>query len=195
MRASLVVLVTGALLASGPPLLQAQQGTAQIPARGTVERYFDYFVNHRLDVVASEREAVGGFGGRMMWSLSPGAEPVSRSLAERVALGGYIVHMPAAPGDPEVWQYGTQADVAVSPFPIAGRIEPLVSLGLGAVRTAEGARPSSPPHIDGVAARGAEVSDGRGEDGLRGSTRRGRVDTASSWDPASQRCKRCARVR
>lgn len=130
MKRSLVFLVAGLSIATAPVGLHAQyRSTPAVTDRG-VEHHFDYFVNQRLRMMNEGREALNGVGGRIMWSLTPGNAVASR----RVALGGYVIHASSDGDSPDVWQYGTQADLMVSSAPVGGVVEPLVSLGVGAVQ-------------------------------------------------------------
>ena len=79
-----------------------------------------------------------GLGGRVLWSLAPRvrvAEPDGRlaRLAERLAVGAFAVRTTPR-GRLEAWHLGAQADGSLLPRPLLGRVEPLVSLGVGAYR-------------------------------------------------------------
>jgi hypothetical protein len=85
---------------------------------------------------------VGAVGARLMWPLAPLS--TSSPLLTRASLGGYFVHSPDDEEWTRSWRYGAQADVRVTRLPVAGRVDPLVSLGVGASRMAEAPRPTGP---------------------------------------------------
>ena len=104
------VLAMGMLLAA-PTSLFGQAGV-RAPE-------LDYFLSR----YQAEGEAVGA---RLMWALAP---------QSRTSVGGYLVHSPAEQGWTGSWRYGAQADVRVTRLPVAGRVDPFLSLGVGASRT------------------------------------------------------------
>ena len=105
----------------------------------------DLFMSqYRLDArQSSESKEVDGYGGRVMWSLAPRPEPGRSmsperpSLAARTAVGGFVVVTPNEYTNVATWHYGAQADVRPFATLLAGRFEPLLSLGAGAFRMEE----------------------------------------------------------
>lgn len=79
----------------------------------------------------------GGVGGRLLWALDPAAGASSAlpaSVARRTALGVFGAYTPETRGV-STGQIGLAADVTPLARPLAGRIEPFVSLGAGALHT------------------------------------------------------------
>ncbi len=80
----------------------------------------------------------GGVGGRLMWPLAArgGAEPAGASwLTRRAAVGVFGATTPDAGRGFSAGQFGVAADLTPWAAPIAGRVEPFLSLGAGALRT------------------------------------------------------------
>ena len=108
---------------------------AQLPTRADVggrlvERpAFDYFVSSYRGAAGGEGDAVGG---RLMWPMARVA-PASRWVS-RTYLGAYLVHSPDEEDRGESLRYGAQADLQLADRPLVGRVEPLLSLGVGASR-------------------------------------------------------------
>lgn len=102
-------------------------------------RYFDYFVS-RYGGAGMEDERRDAVGGRVMWSLSPFSGALATPVFGRAALGGYFVHSRDDRERDEEWRFGTQADVRLMTEPLLGRVDPIVSLGVGAVRHKEPTR-------------------------------------------------------
>ena len=118
MRPSRLLLALALLLAA-PGSLFGQVG-ARTPE-------LDYFLS-RYD---ADGQAVGA---RLMWELAP---------LSRTSLGGYLVHSPDEEGWTGSWRYGAQADVRVTRVPVAGRVDPIVSLGVGAIRALDDREPEA----------------------------------------------------
>ena len=74
-----------------------------------------------------------------MWRLAPAIadEPwtFTSRLASRAAVGAFAVYTPEQDLGFKTWHVGTQADLRLLPAPVFGRLDPLVSLGAGALRT------------------------------------------------------------
>ncbi|HEX2190775.1 MAG TPA: hypothetical protein VHG51_17840 [Longimicrobiaceae bacterium] len=122
------------LLIAAPALLPAPAGAQAPPELPRLETRpsFEYFVaRNRLDRGGAASE-LDGVGGRVLWPLAA-MDP----LLSRVAVGGYLVHSARDGEDPDMWHYGVQADLRLSRSAFAGRVDPLVSLGVGAVRVKE----------------------------------------------------------
>ncbi|MBV9774846.1 MAG: hypothetical protein JO040_12910 [Gemmatimonadetes bacterium] len=140
MRNVLVVTLSlAALLGAAHAHAQTQprQDPDPQPTRRTDgARALEYFVARNRMALGSGTTKLDGFGGRMMWSLASTTAP----LGSRAWLGGYVVHTPEDENDAAMWHYGVQTDLRVAREPLAGRVAPLVSLGVGAVRVAEPVR-------------------------------------------------------
>lgn len=115
-----------------PGLVSAQARPAD-PASNGGERYLDYFVSQWWTADRAERQSAA-VGGRVMWALpSPAVSP--QLPLGRAYVGGYVMRLRHEEESREAWHYGTQADLSVSRSPLFGRVEPLVSLSVGALRT------------------------------------------------------------
>ena len=82
---------------------------------------------------------VGGLGGRVMWPLAASPEAGSW-LARHAAVGVFGAYTPKQELGFSAGQFGLAADVVPLGAPIAGRVEPFVSLGAGALRTTTSSR-------------------------------------------------------
>ena len=129
-------------------VLSATSGEAH--AQFSTPRYVDrtagrlsleaFITQYRLEGDrGGDRLAHHAIGGRIMWSLAPRTDPTRGTLATRTSLGGFIIHTPESQTELRTSHYGAQADVRMLRSPLAGRLDPMVSLGVGAFRT-EGAR-------------------------------------------------------
>jgi len=131
---SLTTAFVSALAASG---LHAQAPTRE-PAWGnghfTVEGFYSQY---RLDGRSgSDRTTVDGVGGRLMWQLPAFMSADDYTLSRpRAALGAFAVYTPEQNVGFTTWHVGTQADFLPLATPLFGRVDPLVSLGAGALRT------------------------------------------------------------
>ena len=112
MRRLVGLVLALAMLVAAPSSLFGQEGDRP---------EFDYFLSRYQG--EGEVEAVGA---RLMWSLG------------RTSVGGYFVHAPEEQAWAGSWRYGAQADLRVTRRPVAGRVDPFLSLGVGASRLLEG---------------------------------------------------------
>ncbi|HEV2132005.1 MAG TPA: hypothetical protein VGR27_12915 [Longimicrobiaceae bacterium] len=134
-----------ATLAAAALLVSASGAAAQVHADRHANytdaaRSVDLFLSQHRLTLDGERWDASGAGGRVLWSLAPLARSTGLSLLDRAAAGGYLVHSLGSIERREVWHYGVQADVRVAPIPL-GRVDPIVSLGIGAVRAEAPIRP------------------------------------------------------
>lgn len=133
-----VVISLIASLAGFVPTPGEAQSPSQRPSYRPQNGSFEYFVaRSRLTLGAGSAAELDGIGGRILWSLAPLAGERSGAVLSRLALGPYLVHTPEDREDVEMWHYGVQADVLLARAPLAGRVDPLLSLGVGAVRVEE----------------------------------------------------------
>jgi hypothetical protein len=103
----------------------------------TVEGFYSRY--QLDDRVALGRANVDGIGGRVLWSLAPLAGDGSSfadRLLSRTALGAFGVYAPEGSAGRATWHAGAEADHRLLPTPLLGRLDPIVSLGAGAFRTA-----------------------------------------------------------
>ncbi len=133
-----VLMIVGIASGGVPERAEAQSWAPRYAVAGPVPQAVEYFVSRaRLTLGDGERADLGGVGGRVLWSLAPVAARSGLPLLERVAVGGYLVHASAALEERELWHYGIETDVRLTRAPLAGRIEPLVTLGIGSIRQEE----------------------------------------------------------
>lgn len=118
------------------PAAEPQYATRdRVPATGRVTLE-GFFSRQHLRTDRGERASLDGIGGRFLWSLTPPGVPGSRSLAERTAVGAFVISTPDDIGTRlRSWHYGVEAHVRLLTTPLAERVDPIFSLGLGALRT------------------------------------------------------------
>lgn len=132
----------GAVLLTPAPLVaQVQQSTRGATFEGYLSRV------HASDPTVTGGPArLGGLGARLLVPLrAPAAAGSARDgddseslrgrVAARTAVGGFVTYAPALEHGVTAWHYGAQADVRLLDRPVAGFLEPLASLGVGAFRT------------------------------------------------------------
>ena len=135
----------GGLLAAVAALLAvaATPAGAQLPRPDLIGRtdgrlWLDGFFS-RYHVTAELPSRVPSVGGRAMWWLASPGDPGASPIARRVALGGFVVRTTDA-GAPELSHVGLEADLRVLERPIAGALDPMLTLGAGFMRFAERSR-------------------------------------------------------
>lgn len=136
----IVMLALALALTSGivPAVVAAQANGARLEAPESSRRYLDYYMSRfRLGWSSEDSEGTDAVGGRLMWSMAPLVSFWDTPWLDRALLGGYVAHTPEDADRMEVMRFGAQMDFIVTPMPLAGRIEPLVSLAAGAVRVTE----------------------------------------------------------
>jgi hypothetical protein len=108
----------------------AQYGRT-IASAGDEGRYFDYFYAQRWSAAGAE-QAGAAVGGRLMWAVDP--TPPSRGIVlPRTYVGGYMMRVNGNPMSGETLHVGVQADLAVTRTIQSERVDPLVSLAVGAL--------------------------------------------------------------
>ena len=113
-----------AMVFGAPSSLLGQAGMRAAVGGQAVERpAFDYFLSRYRAAGAEQGGAAEAVGARLMWPV-----------ASRAALGGYVVRAPDESDWSHTWRYGAQADLRVTNQSVAGRVDPLLSLGIGASR-------------------------------------------------------------
>jgi hypothetical protein len=132
MRRSIRILFGLGVLLLLPGLVSAQGRPASDAGNGG-ERYLDYFVSQWWTADRAERQSAA-VGGRLMWAL-PTATENSHLPIGRAYVGGYLMRLRHEGESWEAWHYGTQADLSVARAPLFGRVDPIVSLAVGALRT------------------------------------------------------------
>jgi hypothetical protein len=159
-----------ALLCALPaPALSQQLDRTRAPApRG----WFEYFATGASRSFAGD--GGGGVGARLLLRV-----PSSAPVLERMAVGGYAARLPGGPGSARA-EYGVHTEWSA---PGRGALDPVVTLGLGAVRREGGWRwrltdrlvrlptPGTTTAFTVAPGLGARVHVGRGV-ALRGDLRR-----------------------
>lgn len=101
---------------------------AQTPARPVMLE--PYVSRARLaPTVVGERTRLSGAGARLLYRAP------ERLGRDRVLVGGYLTYAPADDRGVTTSQVGALVDLSLGGRPVAGRVEPLLSLGVGAFRT------------------------------------------------------------
>jgi hypothetical protein len=152
------VAALGVLLGASLPAAAGAQAAPRWDDRGTaasgpaLEGFYT-----RVDFgggVAGRGVRADGFGGRVMWPLA-GVGDAAPWLARRTAVGllGAYTREPARTFT--AGQLGLAADLTPVAEPIAGRVEPFLSLGAGVLRTTArtgglAVRPALRPEVVGV---------------------------------------------
>jgi len=94
-----------------------------------------YVARAALDpAVAGTRTRLAGAGARLLLPLESLLGAESPALARRTAVGGFVTSASTEDGGVSAQHYGLHADVRLLDRPLAGRVDPLVSLGAGAFR-------------------------------------------------------------
>jgi hypothetical protein len=151
---SAVLILAALALCAGSPASLPGQPTPRdtAPAHMLLEQYLSHAT---LDpAVAGAAARLGGAGARLLRPLHAAHEDDDSSIRRRLALGGFATYARPNDGGLTTWHYGALADLRLLDRPIAGRVEPLVSLGVGAFRTR---RDVDRPLGDGC--RAAAISD------------------------------------
>ena len=128
--------VAGVLLAAPLAHAAAQATTLrELPTTGRL--VVDGYVSRYRLALPDARTRLDGMGGRVMWALAPTRGPRRERLAEHLAIGAFVARTPvdgvANGGEVRTTVYGAQVDVRPLRAPIGGMIEPVLSLGAGAM--------------------------------------------------------------
>jgi hypothetical protein len=114
--------------------LPAHVAVAQVdvvPVWGARPALEGFYTQLRFDG-AADRGRAEGMGGRLMWGAAP-IPGAPSSLVARTSAGLFAAFTPQQDLGFSTLQLGLVADVR--PFSIAGRVDPFVSVGAGALRT------------------------------------------------------------
>ncbi|HEX2094815.1 MAG TPA: hypothetical protein VHG28_20590 [Longimicrobiaceae bacterium] len=150
-RFSVGILFAATLAGIVPTPVSAQLQPRKAEVRGSLE----YFVARNRLTLGGGPTELDGVGGRILWPLTAVTGTDALPLASRIAVGGYVVHTPRDAEEMEMWHYGMQADLLVPVVPAESRIDPLLSLGVGAVRVDEPTRiPVPAQHLTVIGAPG-----------------------------------------
>jgi hypothetical protein len=142
MRPSSSLLLVAGLafsVCAAPPAPSAAQlpATEPAPAPAPTPLLLEQYLSRaQLDPAITGAPArVGGAGARLLRPLAAHDDGAAAPTASRLAVGAFATY--ARRGDPGLtaWHYGAQADLRLGARPLGGRVEPLLSLGVGALRT------------------------------------------------------------
>jgi hypothetical protein len=89
----------------------------------------------RLTLDARERLVADGVGGRLMWSAIRPEDAGTSWLADRTSIGLFGAYTPDQDLGFSTVHLGAVVDLQPVPTPLAGRVTPFASLGVGALRT------------------------------------------------------------
>ena len=134
--AALAALVLAAPGTTGAqPAVLPRFGTTTTDGRLVVEGLLG---QHRLTLEHGSRVRPAGYGGRVLWALGSRSDPERQTLAGRTSVGPFAIVTGREPSSPRVWHVGAHADFRVLSRPLGGRLDPLVSLSVGAFRAEPG---------------------------------------------------------
>ena len=178
-RAHVLTLAAALALGVVPGEAHAQlSGSRDLHWAGSRLSVEGFFTRYRLTADrGGGRLKHQAIGGRIMWALAPRTDADRGTVAARTSVGGFIIHTPEPETDLRTSHYGAQLDFQVLRTPLADRIDPLLSLGVGAFRT-EGSDvrvtqlPGTliPPLVDGRLVAGDREGRVMGVDLVRRST-------------------------
>jgi len=134
----------GALLLAGSTSFTSAPLRAQERATTRPAVMIEAYVSRaRLDATfVGSRMQLDGVGARVLRSLAPLPGDGTSGFARRLALGAFASYAPREDFALNVWHYGAAADFQLLARPLAGRIDPLLSLGGGVFRTRRDLAPS-----------------------------------------------------
>jgi hypothetical protein len=90
-----------------------------------------YVARTLLDpALAGSRTRVAGVGARFLVPVQSLTDATLTGLARRASIGAFFTTIPDG-GGVEARHYGIQADLRPTEAPVVGRVEPLVSVGVG----------------------------------------------------------------
>lgn len=139
--ATLVLPLVAALgaCAMTPLPVAAQLGP---PLRAVVE---GYLAHGRLEAgVADGPARVEALGARVLLPVSQFATVAPGSTLDRLDVGAFVAGAPADEQGVAARHYGMQADLRLAPRPLAGRVTPIASLGVGALHARRELAPRTP---------------------------------------------------
>lgn len=136
MAAVALLLALAALLATPTPLAaQSWLGRSTLPPGTTLEGYVARATLDPAVVGTRGRVAGAGAGARLLLPLQSLTRSAPDVLARRMSVGAFVTAVPATGDEVEARHYGLQADLRLVDAAVDGRIEPLVSLGVGTFRS------------------------------------------------------------
>lgn len=128
--AGLVLPVLGALV--GGTAQAQEESTPFTMGRGA--SFEGYYTHFRLDARGGDWKSANGFGGRLMW-YPGGRQTQAAWQAPRLGLGAFAEYAPEQDPGFTLLHAGVQGDLRLVDTPLFGRVEPMLGLGVGALRT------------------------------------------------------------
>lgn len=107
--------------------------TAPTDGRLVIEGLFGRQHLPAIDAPA-RRNTLDGLGGRILWALGPLDEPVS-TWQQRVLLGGFVLRASSPELAASTLHAGAQADLRLRRVSTLARVEPLLSMSVGVLRS------------------------------------------------------------
>ena len=133
------LLALAALVLVLPALLGAQGYRARTVVEG-------YVGQARLEAgLLGDDARLTGAGARLLLPLAAFGATTEHPLVRRLAVGGFVTSTSADDDRVRARHVGVQADLSLTDRWLAGRVEPLVSLGVGAFRARRMATDGPPP--------------------------------------------------
>jgi hypothetical protein len=134
---AVLILATLALCAgSAAPLSGQPTPRDTAPAHMVLEQYLSHAtLDPAMAGTAGTAARLGGAGARLLRPLHTEHAGGDMPIRDRLALGGFATYGRPNDGGLTTWHYGALADLRLLARPIAGRVDPLLSLGVGAFRT------------------------------------------------------------
>lgn len=159
-RGMALIAALGALLGASTPMAAAGQAAqrwndAWTGPRPALEAFYTRVGFEGARLAGSGTVRAGGFGARVMWPLASIGDGGVSWLARHTAVGLFGVYTPEQNVRFAAGQFGAAVDLTPFAAPLAGRVEPFVSLGAGALRTTMHTvvvRPAPRPGVHGGAA-------------------------------------------
>lgn len=134
-RRLLTCLIPALLMATPLTRAEAQDvGQAGSWTGSPPSTFEGHYTQYRLDdVLGGDALMVDGVGGRLMWTATPTG---TNDLLSRSALGLFATYTPEQSGHRvSTFHAGTALDVRPLATPLFGRVDPVLSMGVGFFRT------------------------------------------------------------
>jgi hypothetical protein len=165
--AAAIALLGGLALAPLASSAQPSARPAAVESPGAPLMLEQYLSRAELDpAIVGTPASLGGAGARLLRPLGT----ADAGDPGRLALGAFATYARHGDRGLTAWHYGAQADLRLASQPLIGRIDPLLSLGVGALRTS---------HASGCGTAAAANACGP-----QTSSGRARSETAAAVSPA-----------
>jgi hypothetical protein len=123
------LLVVASLAMAMPRQMEAQRLDRRPTGWLTLE---GFLTSYQLEALADDRRALTGGGLRVLFGAAP-ITGIDNALVQRTSVGGYVIYTPTS-ANLRTWHFGGQLDFRPIAAPVGGLIEPILSLGAGALR-------------------------------------------------------------